>query len=401
MAEVSAGAGPTALRERAPAPDLARGFMLLFIALVNAAFFLTGPDIVATAADRAVVLVRSVLVDARSIPLFSLLFGYGTVQLLRRAGGEERTDGPARAGGPGWPAARRLLRRRGVWMLLIGLVHAVLLLPVDIIGAYGLALVALAGLLRLRDRALAYAAGGLAAASVALNTALSRALPPETGGSVEAGSIVLPDFASAASERLAEWTVYTPVTLLTVVLPPMLVGVWAARRRILEEPGRHRRMLAATAWWGLGIAVAGGLPDALVQIGAWTGLPGRTEGDLAILHDAVGWAGGLGWAALIALVSLRLGERRGAAARAVEAVGQRSMTCYLLQSAVFSAVFAPYALGMGAELGAASAAAVAVATWAATLYCAALMHTRGHRGPAETLLRRLTYGRPAPVRPPG
>src|SRR5690606_1419267 len=81
------------------------------------------------------------------------------------------------------------------------------------------------------------------------------------GGSVEAGSIVLPDFASAASERLAEWTVYTPVTLLTVVLPPMLVGVWAARRRILEEPGRHRRMLAATAWWGLGIAVAGGLPD--------------------------------------------------------------------------------------------------------------------------------------------
>ena len=38
-------AGPTSLRERALGPDLARGFMLLFIALANTHYFLAGSSV--------------------------------------------------------------------------------------------------------------------------------------------------------------------------------------------------------------------------------------------------------------------------------------------------------------------------------------------------------------------
>ncbi|WP_433698104.1 hypothetical protein [Nocardiopsis sp. CA-288880] len=46
-------AGPGSAPARALAPDLARGFTLLFTALVNTRFFLVGPDPVRTFGDRA------------------------------------------------------------------------------------------------------------------------------------------------------------------------------------------------------------------------------------------------------------------------------------------------------------------------------------------------------------
>jgi hypothetical protein len=69
--------------------------------------------------------------------MFALLFGYGIVQLLRRhtsSGVDELT-------------VRRLVRRRGWWMVLIGFFHAMLLFSGDIIGAYGLLAVLLAEVL--------------------------------------------------------------------------------------------------------------------------------------------------------------------------------------------------------------------------------------------------------------
>ncbi|MFC3995055.1 DUF418 domain-containing protein [Nocardiopsis sediminis] len=379
------GPGPTSLGRRALAPDLARGFMLLFIALVNAQFFLTVPDIVSSVADQVVVVVQSTVVNARAIPLFSLLFGYGMVQLLRRLD----------AGG-GRPLG--VLRRRGVWMAAIGLAHGALLLPVDIIGAYGLAVLLFAGLLRARDATLLWVSAAFAAASIGLHTALMMLFTASgNDASVAAGSLVQGDPVAATAERFQEWILYTPVTLLTVVVPPLLWGVWAARRRILDDPARHRRLLGWAAAAGLGIAVLGGLPDALVRAELWTGVPLQTAGLLAVLHDTTGWASGVGWAALIGLVAIRAAERRGPVVRAVEAVGQRSMTCYLLQSVAFTAAFAPYGAGLGATQGAAVAAAIGVATWGATVLVAEAMRRRGHRGPAEILLRRLTYGRPSPA----
>jgi len=99
--------------ERALAPDLARGIMLLGIVLSNTAFHLwaarRGPSgwqpVDGTWLDHAVQFTMITVLDLRVYPLFAFLFGYGMMQLYLRqttAG----TDGPD---------AARILRRRSLW----------------------------------------------------------------------------------------------------------------------------------------------------------------------------------------------------------------------------------------------------------------------------------------------
>lgn len=398
---------------RSLAPDLARGFMLLFIALVNAQFFLTHSETIRTLADQVLVFVQSTLVNGRAIPLFSLLFGYGTVWIMRRV---------INSGG-GWVHARVVLRRRGLWMLVIGLLHGALLLPVDIVGAYGLGLLLFVGFLRARDSVLLWSAAAFAVASAALNTALSLSDAFNTAPGADepvaaVPSLVETGFLAASSERFAEWSLYTPVTLLLVVMPPLLLGMWAGRRGILEHPVEHRTFLVRVAVIGLGIAVVAGLPDALVTAQFLPEPEPVALISLWIVHDLAGWAGGPGWAALIALVAMRLAERAagranapsstdtanravvpdvtgslGPVATAIAAVGERSLSCYLAQSVAFTLVFAPYGLGLGATASASTAVLVAVLTWALTVVLADVSRRFGVRGPAEVVLRRLTYAR--------
>ncbi|MGH3993787.1 MAG: DUF418 domain-containing protein, partial [Pseudonocardiaceae bacterium] len=83
--------GAIAVSERSLAPDLARGAMLLLIALANAHIYLYGHPVGVRAypipesiGDRVVVLLQMTFVDGRAYPMFAFLFGYGIVQLLRR-----------------------------------------------------------------------------------------------------------------------------------------------------------------------------------------------------------------------------------------------------------------------------------------------------------------------------
>ncbi|QVQ55092.1 DUF418 domain-containing protein [Spiractinospora alimapuensis] len=375
--------------------------MLLFIALVNAQFFLTHVDTIQGGVDQILLFVQRTLVNGRAIPLFSLLFGYGTAWILRRtmdAGGE-------------WADARAVLRRRGFWMLLIGLVHGVVFLPVDIVGAYGLGLLLFVGFLRASDRVLLWSAGGFAVVStvalVVLTLADAASATSETPeeAAAAAPSLVEGSFLAASTQRLGEWTLYTPVTLLMTVMPPLLVGMWAGRRQILERPNDHRTLLTWTGTVGIATAIVGGVPVALVGAGLVPAPSPVLEGMLWVVHDLSGWVGGAGWTALIALSTMWLTRRTddetdaspasstGPVTSAIAAVGERSLSCYLFQSVVFTIVFAPYGLGLGAHATAATAVVVAVTTWSASVLLAEVQRRHNRRGPAEVLLRTLVYGR--------
>ena len=74
---------------RYPAPDVARGFMLLFIAVANVPFWSKVPDestgaFRASAADAWWVFVRTLFVDHRALPLFAMLFGFGLMTMINR-----------------------------------------------------------------------------------------------------------------------------------------------------------------------------------------------------------------------------------------------------------------------------------------------------------------------------
>jgi uncharacterized membrane protein YeiB len=116
---------------------------------------------------------------------------------------------------------------------------------------------------------------------------------------------------------------------------PVLVGIWAARRRLLEEPARHLPLLQRVAVLGLTVAAAGALPTTLQAIGVWTPGSAGVGFAAACLHTVTGLAGGFAYAAIVALVVVRLRDRRGPLVTALSACGQRSMTCYLAQSVVW------------------------------------------------------------------
>jgi uncharacterized membrane protein YeiB len=369
---------PTGLAERVLAPDLARGVMLLFIALANSHYFVLGPRYLAgfplagSALDAIVAGVITTLVDGRAFPLFSVLFGYGVVQLVRRH---------QEAGTP-WRAVSRLVRRRSLWMIVIGFLHCVLLYVGDIVAAYGLLALILVTVVRWKEWVLLTLAGLLL---------VVLSLPGDADASLTEGpdpAMMPPEPVTAVVERASAWPLLVPLVAVGLVVP-FLLGIVAARRRLLEEPARHRVLLGVVAAVGIGAAVAGGLPLGLTVAGV---LPaGADLGLLVTLHDATGYLGGPGYAAALALVAARIGQRRGPVTRAVTAVGQRSLTCYLAQSVVWTLVFAPYVLDLSDDLGVTSTAALAIGTWLATVGAADLMRRRNARGPAEVLLRRLTY----------
>ena len=122
--------GPVAETTRIDAIDVLRGVALLGILLMNvqsfampqAAYFnptaygdLEGADLYVWVAGR-------MLADQKFMTIFSMLFGAGIVLMAGRA--EARGD------------ARRVHYRRMGWLLVIGLLHAHLLWPGDVLFLY-------------------------------------------------------------------------------------------------------------------------------------------------------------------------------------------------------------------------------------------------------------------------
>jgi uncharacterized protein len=379
--------GATPITRRALAPDLARGLMLLLIALAHAHMYLSGHEagfrgyaLDGSALDKLVAGAQILLVDGRALPMFAALFGYGLVQLANRQ----------LATGRSWPQVRTVLRRRSLWLLAFGFCHALLLFFGDILGAYGLVGLVLVGFIRREDRAVLRAAViGLALHVVVLFGFGLLTISAPKGDTPAA----MADPIEATVMRLIGWSGMTPTYFAASVVPAFLFGIWAARRRVLEDPTSNRGLLSRVAVVGTGLAVAGAVPLMLVDTRIWTPSDLMSVSVYA-LHSVTGIAGGLAYAAIIGLVAGR--GRRGYPSplvRALAACGQWSLTCYLLQSVVFVAVFAPYAGGLGTRVGDAAASGIAVVTWLATVALAALLAPAGRRGPAEAALRRLTYRR--------
>ena len=424
-------AGAVALRDRALAPDVARGAMLLLIALANVHLYLFDRPLgvrsypaAPAGLDAVVAGVQLVLVDGRAYPLFGLLFGYGLGQLAARR---------AAAGvQPG--AVVRLIRRRGRWLVAIGAVHVVLLWSGDIVAAYGVLAVAL-GAVVVSGTAVSLATTAIVGSVLGAGLGAFSAFSPP--GTAPLPSVAVADPVAAAMERISEWAVGIVISSLISVVGAVALGALAARFRVLDEPAAHRRLLGRVAAVGLGTAVLTGLPLALAAVGVWR--PG--EGLLMLagfLHMLGGYAGGLGYAAVFGLLADPLRRRarssepirrefrssdtsvaagtRGPDAPAsrlgpvpragwpapvlwaLAVCGQRSLSCYLGQSVLFVALLPAWTLGLGARLTVAEAALLAVGAWLVLLVAAVVSARAGYRGPAETLLRRLTYG-PATRRP--
>ena len=394
---------------RFPAPDVSRGLMLLFIALANIPFWtsVTRSSAPGDAADTAWLWMRTLLVDHRAYPLFSLLFGFGLATMINRriasgtqsylqslpgveVGREPTSQEESWAREQATVDARRLVRRRGAWMILFGAAHAALFSG-DIIGTYGLAAVVFAGWLtrKHRKRAMAVSAVVTAATISTMYTmgshvaaqGLTAAAVMKQGAGESATTLL-----SYVSGSITSWAGNSVATVLfSMVVPAMFLGARLADTDLIAHPERHRRLLTIVGLGGLGIGVAGGIGYGLWATGgtlvAWT----------APLHEVTGLAGACGWLALLALYAggPREDGRLTGLRKLASNVGRRSMTAYLSQSFLFAAIFLalPALTGIELHLGEARAAGIAAAVWLVTVGLCAALERGGHAGPFETLLR--------------
>lgn len=368
---------PSSRSGRKLAPDLARGFMLLLIALAHANQHLLNLE--ETTLNRIIILLRQIFVDGRAFPVFFLLFGYGMFQLLHRQ--EEK--------GHDWPFIRKLFLRRGWWLLLLGFAHAVTLEDLTI-GLYGMATVIFFWFLRLSDKKLMWIAATTLLLAAILGSEITR-------GEYEWGHVAA-NTEIAASAGIADimlsrsfyWVFYT-VVLLHQVIPVMALGIWAGRKRLLDHPEQHRSLLLWTAAVGLALSTVGGIPLALKSSLYWNNPSDAAAAIAGSLHTVTGYAGGIGWAALIGVIAGNARTIRSKLTMAIAALGQRSLTFYIFQSIVFFVVFADGIGGLGAIGNQLSSDIVAWLTWIGTIIIAEFMQRANYAGPAEKLLRRLTY----------
>jgi uncharacterized membrane protein YeiB len=382
--------GPVTGKERALAPDLIRGAMLLLIGLANSAnFAFAGQPGVESAPhgfERILNFLKLTFVDARAYPVFAIMFGYGLVQLARR----QRSSGATPA------AARRILLRRNAWLIAFGLAHATLLYFGDFLGAYGIVGIICTLFLLNRGDKFHRIVLGLwafmtvevlvvavrAALAVVNSTGPAHPLTNKPNPSLGASSYV-----ASIVDRLHEYPLHAASVLGFIVI--VWLGIWAARKQILENPSAHTKLLSWVAGVGLGITVLTGLPLALIGAG-WLHVDESAVGAISYLAQAGGMFGGPGYVALFGLLVTRI-NKLSFPVRAISALGQRSLSGYLFQSVSWMILLAPFTLDLRFGSTAYTAALAAIGVWIISVLSAYSMSKRSYRGPAETLLRRLVY----------
>ena len=398
--------GPRGVRY--PAPDVARGFMLLLIALANvsvwAATVRSGSP--GSAADTAWIWVRTLLVTSRAYPLFAMLLGFGlTVMINRRIASGTRAHlqrlGAAGAGREPTPAeeawareqatvdARRLVRRRGLWMILFGFVHGIFFYG-DIIGTYGLAAVVFAGWLARKHRKRALAVCVLLTLILIwtqLNAGGAAAIMGTTYAEAVAQEQVHAEGLFVFVSNVQRWAAQSVAILgvASTIVPAMFIGARLADTDVMADPRKHRGPLVAVAVGGLVIGAA-----SAVGMARWIA-GGRLMAWDPVVDEVFGLAGACGWLALLTLYAggPTSDGRLTGLRRLASNVGRRSMTAYLSQTILFGTVFVivPKLLGTRLVVGEAASAGIAVVVWLATVVLCAVLECGGHAGPFEALLR--------------
>lgn len=400
---------------RYPAPDVARGFMLLLIALANVGSWVAGPEGRApSTADRTWAFMSALFIDQRAYPLFALLFGFGLATMVNRrmASGidaycQQLTGGlraPSaaeldQAREQAAVDARRLVRRRGLWMVLFGLIHGAFF-PSEIIGTYGIVAVVFAGWFAHKHHKRQLAVCALVLLSQFVPVVLAMFFGP--GGEAAASGAAVPAPAAAAPTGAGEsmasalpWFVtnvfgwfFTALSaaFTTMIIPAAFLGARLADTDLIAHPERHRGLLTVAGIGGLALGALGALHQLLVPL--TSAQPWAADSALIMV---LGLAGGCGWLAVLALYAggPTADNRLTGPKRLLSNVGRRSMTAYLSQTAMFAGIFviAPRLTGRSVSLGEAASAAVAVMVWLTTVVLCAVLERLGMPGPFEVLLR--------------
>ena len=374
-------------------PDQLRGIALLGIVLVNAPFLAISAAgyseaSVADGWDRAVAFLVTMLAAGKFYIIFSFLFGYSSLFILK----------------DGSKLNRRVYRRRLVALLLLGIAHVVFFFVGDILVTYALLGFALLLLVKRSDRALwltaliVWIVAACWVLAIAGLTAVVTVLFPGEAATdltmFAAYDAAMADgtFWQAALERLKIY----PTVIASVIFGQGLfafvafcLGMLAARHQFLGRLEDFRPWLRRCAIWGLAV----GLPLQFactwfilgpgMPVGLAMGPAGQVASALQLTLAPILSVGYIGALALLAMSRPRV-------LAPLVPPGQASLTIYLGESVLLCVIFCGWGFGLFGTLGAAAVTGIAIACWAVLAVAMTLWLRRFSQGPLEWLVGRWT-----------
>ncbi|MEO1046666.1 MAG: DUF418 domain-containing protein [Pseudomonadota bacterium] len=387
--------------------DALRGVAILGIIVMNVLFF-TMPTIAyfnprvwggMDLANQAVWLLSFVLIEDKMRNLFAMLFGAGVLIMLGKLPGHDKPDATL---------SRHVARM--LWLLVIGLAHAILLANNDILRVYavaGLILPLLAGLSVRWLIALAvicmglHLAGGAYYALPWLELYWDSEAPARAERLAPAETLFGADPARLERELGRQAGPYISVIMhragnisgifgyvaaaLPTTLAAMLSGMALLKSGFLSGQWQRRDYAKAMLWAGL----VGLLP--LSALGYSTVVSGYHA--VVVAGNALVWSApfdlslAIGWAAL--LIQLVQHNIDAPLTVRVIAAGRMALTNYLMTSLVLGFVFFGFGLGLFGSVSRIGAMAVALAMMILILAWSRPWLQRFGQGPMEWLWRAL------------
>lgn len=377
------------MASRITSVDALRGFSLLGILVVNIAFLASGYRMAGMAEpafisplDWAVRWTVTLFMENKFYLLFSFLFGYSfTLQV----------DSAVRRGKAFVP----MFLRRLAGLFLLGLAHAVLLFPGDILTTYAAVGLALLLLRKISPRTavmLAIALTSMLALGFVLLAVLAM-VGLDTAGTVSHGVVeaVNSDAALRGSgiqiidEHLRKLSLIVVLRVLfqgPAVLAACLIGLAVGKLGVLRDVSAHTATLRRLQWLGFTVGLGGAF---VYTLSAWHGSVNKFLGEAVDLVTAPLLA------AAYAATFLRLLPHLPRIGRALAAPGRMALSNYLGQSLICSLIFTGYGLALVDRVSPPVEVVIALVVFVGQVF---LSHwwLRGHRyGPVEWLLRAVTY----------
>lgn len=379
---------PIAGKDRIVALDVIRGFALFGIFLVNIEWFTRpwqelgeGMQAGTAALDHAVDWGVYLAARSKFWLLFSLLFGMSFATMSERFAATGRDF-------------RGMYLRRSALLLVIGLAHALLLWPGDILHSYALAALWLLLAHRMQPSTqLGLGISiyvGLSLLAMAGGLLLAAAEPAVSTDAAEAAAAARiyadGDYVAITAQRARDFfgvLLVHDIDIVPAAFAVFLCGAWFVRTGRIGDVAANVGFFRALSVAGLSIGAA---LTAVLLFG-----PQAIAGGVLLLGSAaiaLGYLGTLAW--LLA---------RPATAPLVAwlaPVGRMALSNYLLQSLLASSIFYGYGLGQWGQIGRTGQLLLVVAIFAAQVLSSRWWLSRYRFGPVEWLWRWGTYGkRPA------
>jgi uncharacterized protein len=203
-------------------------------------------------------------------------------------------------------------------------------------------------------------------------------------------------------EQLSERSIFVFANDLQL-LSLFLVGLFVAKKRILHEPERHRRLLHWTLIVGLSVGLFANLFNAFGDIIESRHVPLLSSIPMDGIGGNVAYEVGnyflaMGYVAGVTLLVLRFDRVRSFAASTLAVVGRMGLTNYLMQSVILTMLLYGRGLGLGEHLPTWWRQLVLELVFVVQIVYSRWWFERFQYGPVEWAWRSLTWFRLQPMK---